>query len=214
MSGAFEQRFGYEPTSLEHRLETVQIGNVVDFLVDESSAVPTQLGLYAKKDFKKGDLLGVYHGEKCNKNDLVQAIRSKQKYIKFCKQNNIKSSLTRKETCVQMERLGYALTDKLMLIMPRYPLFDNVPFYHKYNAMLFVNEPPNTEKFANDKVSSNHFQKSKINVISYTNYTWDTIDYCAHTDIEKGEELLVFYGNEYRRDNYDINIDGCCESQC
>jgi hypothetical protein len=93
--------------------------------------------------------------------------------------------------------------------MPRYPVSKHIPFYNEYNAMLFVNEPPIEQQFSNLNLDEGASQESKVNVISYTNYEWNTIDYCAACSITKGQELLVFYGTEYRRSDYNVNFEGC-----
>ncbi len=204
---AFKQRFGHEPTTLSEHRNTIEQGNVDGFYVAESGVVPGQYGLYAKIDFKKGDLLGTYHGEQCKISHLKQAFRSKAKYDEFCQKYQIITSLSRKQTCEEMEKIGYALTENTVLVMPRYPVSDYLDFYLRYNAMMIVNEPTDLECFWNEQ--SQLIQLCKVNVVSYTNYKWNTIDYIAATDILKHTELLVFYGNQYRRKDYQINRDGC-----
>ena len=106
-----------------------------------------------------------------------------------------------------MEKLGYVLDHSNVLVMPRYPVTEHLDFYLMYNAMLFVNEPPNQEVFWNANLEK--IQVCKVNVVSYTNYDCGTIDYIAETDIPKDTELLVFYGNDYCRKDYQVNEDGC-----
>lgn len=186
-----------------------------------------ELGLFAKIDFKKGDFLGTYHGENCKIKQLQDAFRSKSKFELFCKKYNIKSKLGRKETCEQIEKLGknsilnvttrtqllncvflaYALDNATVLVMPRYPICDHLNFYLRYNAMMFVNEPPDQEVFWNSHLEK--IQMCEVNVVSYNNYEFGTIDYVAETDIPKDTELLVFYGNKYHRKDYQVNESGC-----
>ena len=91
--------------------------------------------------------------------------------------------------------------------MPKYPVSDHLDFYLRYNAMMFVNEPSDDVCQWNPQL--NAIQSCEVNVISYTNYKWNTIDYVAERDIPKDTELLVFYGNSYRRSDYDVNLEGC-----
>jgi hypothetical protein len=130
-----------------------------------------------------------------------------------------------------MEKMGFAISDKEFLVMPKYPI--EPIFYQTYNAMLYVNEPSaycdsnrNCEKMSDaDPVLNKHLkavgnqhlksnqecnvnpqgnQQCKINVLAYTNFKWKTIDYIAATDIVKNSELLVYYGNQYNRSSYNI----------
>lgn len=204
---AFQQRFGQqEPSTLVERQNVIKKGNVDGFYVAESGVVPGQYGLYAKIDFKKGDLLGTYHGEQCKLSELQSAIRSKNKYVDFCKRYKIVTNLPKKQTCEQMEKLGYALNEEMMLLMPRYPISEHLDFYLCYNAMMFVNEPTDQECFWNEQ--SQLIQPCKVNVVSYTNSEWNegnAIEYIAVTDIPKNTELLVYYGKMYRRQDYQVN---------
>ena len=98
-----------------------------------------------------------------------------------------------------MVRLGFAISNDSFLVMPKFPIDTN--FYHKYNAMIFVNEPPQcVESFWNPVLQTQ--QHSGINVLAFTNTQWQTIDYVAATDIPVGTELLVHYGDRYKRDHY------------
>jgi hypothetical protein len=54
----FQLRFGFKPTTSEERNNAIQKGNVEDFIVASSCAVPEQLGLFANRSFNKGELLG------------------------------------------------------------------------------------------------------------------------------------------------------------
>ena len=103
---AFVQRFGVDPKTAKERREIIEKGNVDGFYITESCVAPDQKGLFAKRDFKKGDFLGTYHGESCKISDFKSAFRSKSKYNDFVKKYKIKSTLPRKETCSQMEKLG------------------------------------------------------------------------------------------------------------
>jgi hypothetical protein len=202
---AFYQRFLINPINSDIRNRIIENGNLRDFYVEQSCVAPHELGLFANKDFKKGDFLGTYRGEICLISDIQNAFKDQDKYNSFLKKYNITTDLSRYETCDLMEKLGFAISNTEFLIMPKYPI--EPIFYQSYNAMLYVNEPSNTLKVWNDHIQSH--QKCEINVLAYTNFKWNTIDYVAEKDITLGTELLVYYGDNYNRVNYEINENGC-----
>ncbi len=203
----FTKRFGYYPTDSEIRLKTVQQACTEDFFIGDSCMALDQEGLYAKKDFKKGQLLGIYHGEKCKIPDMIQAKRSKAKYEKFVKKYKIHTTLSRKQTMEAMESRGYGLNNEIVLVMPRYPI--EPEFYLEYNAMLYVNEPSGGSEGTRYNKYLNCDQSCTINVLSFNNDQYNTIDYVAQKDIDTNEELVVYYGNYYERPDYDVNETGC-----
>lgn len=203
---AFQNRFsGIVPVNAAIRDRIIQDNNVKDFFVANSCMADGQNGLYANKFFKKGDLLGTYHGESCKMKDLISAKRSAKNYNHFVKKYGIITTLNRRNTLKLIESLGYAIGQDEFLVMPRYPVDPN--WYLKYNAMLFVNEPPDKNAVYNHYLLKE--QPCEINALSFTNYTWNTIDYVASKDIYPNEEIVVYYGNAYSRKNYQINRDGC-----
>lgn len=206
-TNTFMKRFEYEPATPEERLKVVQKAAIQDFFVGDSCMALSQKGLYANKDFKKGQLLGIYHGEQCKIQDMIQAKRSKAKYEKFVKKYKIRTTLSRKQTMEAMDSRGYALDNEILLVMPRYPIEPD--FYLEYNAMLYVNEPPKSDAGSRYNEYLNNNQLCNINVLSFNNYQYNTIDYVAQKDINKNEELVVYYGNYYERSDYDVNEAGC-----
>jgi len=228
---SFADRFGkIMPKNEKIRERIIETGNKRDFFIDKSCFIVdntdnVQLGLFAKRGFTKGMFLGTYRGILCNTIDLhsvfsgpevvydpeLGIIWDRKAYNLFIEKYSIQTNLTPRQTCNLMVKLGFAIGTDTFLVMPRYPV-DPV-FYQEYNAMLFVNEPPNCTTKYNPFLQKD--QPSEINVLAFTNYKWNTIDYIAAKDIEPNEELLVYYGNRYQRNDYaeGVSIDGCNRDQ-
>jgi hypothetical protein len=202
---SFCQRFSIIPKNQEIRNRIIESGNARDFFIEQSCVAHQELGLFANRNFKKGDFLGTYRGEICLISDLKNAFSGLDQYNSFLKTYNITTKLVQNETCSLMEKLGFVISNTEFLVMPKYPL--EPIFYQTYNAMLYVNEPSNTSSVWNEHLNQN--QKCEINVLAYTNFKWNTIDYIASKDIPEGTELLVYYGDKYNRVGYEINIRGC-----
>ena len=197
MSNSFEKRFGFKPKSRDIRLHIVQRKGLDDLSVDKSIFVPDEDGLFANRDFKAGELLGIYHGVQCKYDDLVEVARTTNNGVdRFYRKYGITSKLSSHDTLLSISKLSFALDNERVLVMPRYPI--DTAWYHSYNAMLFVNEPPDTDSRFNPHTNAN--QHSETNVLAFNNYEWSTIDYVCSRDIVKGEELLVSYGKFYNRD--------------
>jgi hypothetical protein len=231
LGGSFLDRFKINPKNSDIRNRIIETGNKRDFFIDKSCMVTgsTQMGLFSKRSFTKGTFLGTYRGELCNVDDLQNIFTGpnvdfdpvlnitwdSHAYSDFIKKYNIQTKLSSRETCNLMVKLGFAIPSKAhpdaFLVMPRYPI--DPEFYGEYNAMLYVNEPPNCKSKYNSHLGNE--QLCEINVLAFTNYQWNTIDYVAAKDIQPNEELLVYYGNRYQRRDYTegINIDGCNREQ-
>lgn len=178
-----------------------------NFSIRKSCMISGELGLFANREFKKDDFLGTYHGELCTTTELIGILKSKSKYEKFIKKYKITSKLSRKQTCVDIQRFGFNLDDKNVVIMPKYPVSDYTDFYFKYNPMLYVNEPPQNEYVYNPYLQD--IQDCKINVLAFTNYENKRIDYVCCDTVYPNQEFVVYYGNQYDRSEYNINYDGC-----
>jgi hypothetical protein len=203
---SFQKRFnGLIPVNSEIRNRIISQNNTKDFYVRKSCMAPNENGLYANIEFEKGELLGIYRGEKCKITDFINAKKSNANYNEFLEKYNIKTTLNSKTTKELIEKLGYILNENTFLVMPRYPIDPN--WYLGYNAMLFVNEPPNKNQVWNTMTQK--YQPCEINVLSYINFKWNTIDYVAAKTIKPNEELVVYYGNKYLRETYEINEEGC-----
>jgi len=220
---AFFDRFNIYPKTLEIRNLFVEAGNRRDFFVAQSCMVPPineeitgspsnhmNLGLFAKRSFKKDSFLGTYKGELCNESELRNLCSDfdESSYKAFLSKYGISSTLPSKETCKLMVQLGFFiafpgdLKPENFLVMPRYPI--EPEFYQTYNAMLYVNEPPNCDNKFNPYLKCE--QPCETNVLAFTNFKWGTIDYIASRDIFQNEELLVYYGANYQRKHYSEGV--------
>lgn len=194
------------------RVGVLECLNKNDFFIGNSCMAPGQKGLFAKRNFPKECLLGVYRGILCPLKEFKQAFKSKPKYETFTKKYKIQTTLSRKQTCVEMQKLAFHL-DKIqnVVVMPKYPLAANQEFYFEYNPMIFVNEP-GPDAFSWNDYTAN-IQRNQVNVLAFTNYKENTIDYVSCNPIKANEELVVYYGNEYNRSQYKVNLEGCKQYQ-
>lgn len=168
-------------------------------IVQSSVHANGELGLFAAQTLKKGTRIGTYNGIVVPMKEYMDIQRSKQKYVNFIRKYEIETSLSVKKTRIEMSRLNFCLDKDHVVVMPKYPLSAHVEFYKKYNPMIFVNEP------SHSSVTS----ATLLSVCAYTNFVNSTIDYVTLRDVNCGEELLVYYGNQYERANYQVDLNAC-----
>lgn len=188
------------------RIKQLQKWNESDLIIKESLVAENEQGVFANTSFKKGVLLGVYNGIRVPFNIYKRAQKGKKKLLEMIEKYGLEvdTSVSNKSLRVEMSKLNFMLEDrKTVIVMPKYPLSKYHNFYSKYNPMIFVNEP------CADKIVLDNFQQNIVNVCAYTNFEKKTIDYVACADISPGQELLVYYGNQYSRPDYKIDLDGC-----
>jgi hypothetical protein len=186
------------------RYKELENWNKNDLKLAESLAAPGQVGLFSKVKIKKGALVGIYRGRLMPMGHYTALHRGKKKYVEYSKKYTIQSCLSRKETCIEMRKYDFCLDQKRVVVMPKYPISKHRNVYLKYNPMVFINEPAcrKVKYFTNG-------QQNVVNIHAFTNYELKTIDYVASRDIKPDHELLVYYGNQYERDDYEVDFDAC-----
>lgn len=188
----------------DERIQFIQIINKQAFKVGPSCMIQSKKenGLYANIPFEKGELVGIYHGELLPYSELKRCFDDKNYLDTFLEKYKLETRIDRLETLKSMLKLSFQLDENSVLVMPKYPTNGNENFYMSYNPMLFVNEP------AQEKIVENPFseksQDSEVNVLALTNFEHKTVDYIACKRINIGDEILVYYGQIYNRDDYDI----------